>query len=186
MSEEMNALIQLIRKPAPKPLMEPVEPSEDQSFLIDRMSLRRWKKEELNRLLAKLQQLHGELAVIKHVRKCRLCQGELQLSVERYMGTRGPWWINLEGEMGYPEIYEEEDSLYKDAPRPDSYKIGSYWRGCSKDTIRFIMDRMRWAEHYMKEDVEISVDYYVELENWNLEDSPPILMSYFDWVMVME
>lgn len=87
------------------------------------------------------------------------------------MGTRGPWYLNLENEIGFPEIYEEED-IYKTCPRPQNYKIG-YYGDSSQDTIRFIMDRMAWAEKIIKADVEILVDYYLELENWNLEDPAP-------------
>lgn len=153
--------------------MAPVPASPELSKLLNRVNNRRWKKAELLRTLSILQMLQADIWLINHVRKCRQCQLELQLSVERYMGTRGPWYINLQNEIGFPEIYEEE-GIYKTCPRPDNYKIGSYWGGSSEDTIRFIMDRMAWAEKIIKTDAEILVDYYVDLEEWDVETEAPM------------
>ena len=165
MSKELNVLLQRIEKP--------VQASPWLSNLLNRMDNRRWRKAELIRTLGNLQELQQEIEFIEHVRKCERCQVELQISVERYMGTRGPWWINLQNEIGWPEIYEEED-IYKNCPRPQNYKIGSYWSGSSEDTIRFIKDRMAWAERIIKADIEILVDYYVALEEWDLETQAPV------------
>ena len=146
--------------------------SAELSALLERMDNRKWREAELIRVLHNLQELQQEIEVIKHVRKCEQCQAELHISVERYWGSRGPWWINLEGEMGFPEIYEEE-GIYKTCPRPQNYKIGCYSHS-SEDTIRFIMDRMTWAEKIIKADAETLVDYYIAFEDWDLKSQAPI------------
>lgn len=84
-----------------------------------------------------------------------------------------PWYLNLQNEIGFPEIYEEEEGIYKTCPRPQNYKIGYYGHE-SSDTIRFIMDRLIWAEKIIKADAEITVDYYIAFENWDLESAMPI------------
>jgi len=174
LSTELNVLLQRIQKPETmKAIEEPVPVSAELSLLLNRVDNRKWREIELLRTLHNLQELQQEIAFIKHVRKCERCQVELQLSIERYCGSRGPWYLNLQNEIGWPEIYEEE-GIYKNCPRPQNYKIGSYWSGSSEDTIRFIMDRMAWAEKIIKADIEILVDYYIALEKWDLESPPPI------------
>lgn len=172
LSTELNVLLERIQKPENMKAVEPVAVSAELSALLNRTGNRKWQEAELVRTLYLLQELQQEIEFIKHVRKCERCQVELQLSVERYMGTRGPWWINLQNEIGFPEIYEEE-GIYKTCPRSQNYKIGSYMR-CSDDTIRFIMDRMAWAEKIIKADAETLVDYYIAFENWDLESPAPM------------
>ncbi len=176
MSKELNVLLERIEKTENMKAIEgPVPVSAELSALLNRTGNRKWQEVELLRTLYHLQELQFEIEVIKHVRKCEQCQVELQLSVERYRGSRGPWWINLQNEIGFPEIYEEE-GIYKTCPKPQNYQIG-YYGHSSQDTIRFIMDRMAWAEKIIRADVEILVDYYFALEEWDLESSPPIDIS---------
>ena len=169
---ELRVLLQRIQKPEPKPIMEPVPTSPELSKLLNRVNNQKWKEAELLATLSILQTLQADIQLIDHVRTCKLCQAELQISVERYWGTRGPWWINLEGEIGFPEIYEEE-GIYKTCPKPQNYEIGCYSHS-SEDTMRFIMDRMAWAEKIIKADAEILVDYYGALEEWDLETQVPV------------
>lgn len=137
------------------------------------MENRRWRNAELERVLAELEEQHNELKWIRHVRGCGNCQIELQLAIERYGGRNCPWYLNLEYETGwYPDVYQE-DSLYKNAPRLDRYKIGSYWNGTSSDTIRFILDRVKWAEAIIQKFAETLVDYCVEVEEWDLDSELP-------------
>lgn len=174
MSKELNVLLERIQKPENmKAVEEAVPVSAELSSLLNRVNNRKWQEVELLRTLHNLQELQQEIEVIKHVRKCKQCQVELQISVERYWGTRGPWWINLQNEIGFPEIYEEE-GIYKTCPRPQNYKIGSWSSRSSNDTIRFIMDRMAWAEKIIKADAETLVDYYIAFEDWDLESPVPI------------
>jgi len=173
MSKNLQFLLERIQPPEVKPIDRPVPMSTELSTLLNRVDNRKWQKAELIRILHNLQELQQELEIFKHIRKCEQCQVELQLSVERYMGTRGPWWINLQNEIGFPEIYEEEEGIYKTCPRPQNYKIGCYTHS-SEDTIRFIMDRMTWAEKIIKADAETLVDYYIAFEDWNLKSQAPI------------
>ena len=173
MSKELNALLERIQKPENmKAIEEAVPVSAELSALLKRVNNRKWREIDLIRTLHNLQALQEETEFIEHLRKCKQCQAEMHLSIERYWGSRGPWYLNLQNEIGFPEIYEEE-GIYKTCPRLQNYKIG-YYGHSSQDTIRFIMDRIAWAEKIIKADVEILVDYYLALENWDLEDPAPI------------
>ena len=173
-SKELAVLLKRIQPPSEvKPVEEAPPMSAELSALLTRVDNRKWKNVELVRTLHNLQALQQDIDLIKHVRKCGQCQIELQLSIERYAGSRGPWYLNLQNEIGWPEIYEEE-GIYKDCPRPQNYKIGSYWSGSSEDTIRFIKDRLTWAEKIIDEDIAALIDYYLLMEEWDLESPAPI------------
>lgn len=155
-----------------RPLItRPVPPSKEMVKLMNRLEARRWQTDELDRTMFNLEWTQQQISWIEHIRSCRQCQIEMQINIERYCGSRGPWYLNLEGEMCFPEIYEEE-GIYKTCPKPQDYKIG-YYGHSSEDTIRFILDRCKWAEAIIRSDIEILVDYYVDMEEWDLEASPP-------------
>lgn len=84
-----------------------------------------------------ITELTMELETIAHIRTCHQCQMELCLSIERYMGTRGPWWINLEDD----DILKYEHAM-DDRPTAEKYKVGK-----SVDhTLKFLTARMKWRE----------------------------------------
>jgi len=99
---------------------------------------------------------------------------ELQLDIERYLGRQAPWYLNLTDEAGFDdEVWESLPEYYKDCPRVEKYKIGSYWTGCSEDTIRFIKDRFKWAEKVLKQEVRAVRRYLRALKKWDLESPLP-------------
>lgn len=172
MSKELNVLLQRILPPE---LQKPTEqkPSRDMMVLFERVERRRWKKVTEADMLLQLEMLHNEFAFIKHARHCERCLIELQLDIERYCGSHSPWYLNLINEDCDPDIYEDEESIYYTCPRPQDYKIGSYWTGASDDTIRFIKDRLTWAEGIMKGEIEAAVDFVAALLDWDLESPLP-------------
>lgn len=171
---------------------------------MTRVEYRHWRERELQHILAVLEEWYLELKLIEHSRKCDRCLTELELSVSRYGGRNGPWYLDLQYETGwYPDVYEE-DPVYKDCPRLENYKMGSYWtaaniqdeterqnylRKRSAEIRRFILDRMKWGEFKIRPLTEALVDYYIEVENWDLESpisGEPTLRSLFFWVDDME
>jgi len=173
---DLQLLLQRIQPPEPKAMEKPPEPSKALETLFTRMENRKWKEHEIAWALALSEQHTDNLKFIQHVRKCEQCQFELTINIERYQGRHAPWYLNLEYETGwYPDVYEE-DPLYKTAPRINKYDIGSYWTGTSKDTLRFISDRMNWAEEKIRRALEAVADYVVALEEWNLTGEPPTLL----------
>lgn len=148
--------------------MEPPQPSRQLKKLVGKIQNRRWRKYKLAEILGTLQTQFLEVQWIEHVRKCKRCQIEVQIAIERYYGRNCPWYLNLEYELGWGSDVYEEDSIYQSCPRLSDYKIG-YYGHSSKDTIRFILDRMRWGEDIIKRYAAALVDYYLELEKWDLE-----------------
>ena len=156
----------------PEPITEPTQPSKELAYLVGRVEARHWQKEEIPRVEAKIDKLKQELKFIKHAVTCERCLLELQLSVERYGGSRGAlWFLDLTN-----EVWDEEFDLpepWKSAPRPYNYRIGSYWTGSSPDTINFIKDRFAWAEKWVKKDLYLSRRYLRALKKWDLESPLP-------------
>lgn len=183
MNEELNVLLQRILPPELKEPKVDQEPSRNLMVLLERVETRRWKEATEVEVAQQLETLRGQLAFIEHARNCRQCMAELQLSVERYGGSRGPWYLNLINEEADPEIYDDEETIYKNCPRPRDYKIGSYWTGTSDDTTRFILDRFTWAEGVMKGEVEAAEAFLAALKDWDLTSplppyDPLLLLGY--------
>ena len=177
MSTELRLLLNRTRKWG-EPTSEQVKPSSQLVVLLTRMSNRKWKTETINSIRHTLQELTNDLWTIDHFKTCSRCQAELTISIERYYGRNNPWYLNIQTEIGFPEIYEDE--FYRGCPRLRDYEIGSYWTGTSEDTLRFIMDRCSWAKKKIK---EIAVSATVFLEQvipWNLEGARPIPDSILD------
>ena len=179
MTKSLNILLQRILPPELKEAKTNQKPSKNLTVLLKRVKLRKWKEATEVSTALQLETLHRDLTFIEHFRNCKLCMAELQISVERYLGTRGPWYLNIENEVGFPEIYEDEDSIYKDCPRPQDYTIGSYWTGSSEDTVRFIMDRFTWAEGMMKKEIKAADVFLSALKDWDLRSPLPPNSSLF-------
>ena len=148
--------------------------------LLKRVEDRKWKEATEAETTLQLETLRDQLAFIKHARTCEQCMAELQIDVERYCGSRGSWYLNLMNEMGFPEIYEDEDSIYRDCPRPQDYRIGSYGAS-SDDTVRFIRDRLTWAEGVMKKEVKAADAFLEALKDWDLESPLPPYNPFLFW-----
>jgi hypothetical protein len=162
----LEALLKRIDK-TPKYSDLPPKPSRDLDALLGRVENRRWKEAMIQETLERLERLQDELEILEHVKGCKDCQVEATLDVERYLGGHsGLWYIELTNGDFLPE-------LYKDCPAVENYKIGSYWSGSSEDTVRFILDRIAWAEPKIKTEIETVVDFFVALEDWDLKSQLP-------------
>jgi hypothetical protein len=170
MSEHLLQLIEKIQQPhiLRDRLNPPPEPkaasgsSKDLLNLVDRVQTRASIEEYKIVLKDRLETLNGELRAMKHVGKCRQCLLELQLDVERYLGMRIFWWLNLSDDVG------EE---MKECPQVENYRIGSYWSGSSDDTIRFIKDRMAWAWNVTLQEIRLTGKARSLLEHWDYSRS---------------
>ena len=132
------------------------------------MYTRKWVESELVDSQFRIKELAGEIKFIRHARNCERCLVELHLAVERYYGSQLLWYLDLRNEE-----YLFEDPRFKDRPKIENYKIGSYWTGSSEDTIRFIKDRMNWAEEITIKQLRAAVTYYKILLNWDFDWAPP-------------
>ena len=135
------------------------------------MDTRRWVEHEEAEMPFRIRELASEIKWIKHVETCGTCLIEVQFNVERYWGSRLPWYLNLVNDVN--EL--TEDFVLKGCPKVEDYRIGSYWRGSSEDTIRFIKDRMTWAEEITRKQLVAAVAYLKLLMSWNFDWEPVFL-----------
>jgi hypothetical protein len=152
------------------------KPSPDLMALLGRMDNRAWREQTLVFIVAYIKESAGELLLIKHLRTCEECRAIAQLDVERYLGSRSVWFLDLQNDMGSQDWDEEDCADYLDlkgCPRADDYKIGSYWSGSSPDTLRFIDDRANWAEKLIRKKMLAARSYYKRVKAWDLDGQPP-------------
>ena len=150
--------------------MRRVEPTSHQRVLLGRMETRRWVGLAKETVLMQIRELAFEIKWIKHVETCRTCLLEIQLNIERYGGGRLPWYLDLINDVNQMT----EDFVFKGCPKVEDYRIGSYWRGSSEDTFRFIKDRLNWAEEITRKQLVAAVAYLKLLMNWNFDWEPPL------------
>ena len=157
-----------------RPVVE-LEPTESQQMLLDRTKIRRWKIETEAGLKAFIEQTKGELKFAKHAPSCKQCMIQLQLDIERYLGSHCPWYLNIRDEIGFSDVeFDDEYSPHlKDMPRVKDYIIGSYWSGPSDDTTRFIKDRLDWAEKKLGNDITLARKALRTLKKWSFDYRTP-------------
>ena len=160
LSKDMQFLLQRTKrfKPATE---QPPEPSVDFKSLWGRIETRHWIKESLQELEFLIYELDAELGFNEHVKTCERCQIELQLSVERYLGSRGPWWINLQNGDCLSEYY------------PGCPKVENYQIGRSDETLRFIKDRLDWSSKITEKQFKAACRLVKILENWPVTKGIP-------------
>ena len=172
MSKDMQALLERIStKPAVLPATyEPPKTSNSLKSLWSQVETRQWQKSMLEQIEGEILALYAEMREYYHYLNCEECLIELQLSVERYLGTRGPWCINYQIEECIPEFYP-------DCPKAEDYEIGYYsYSGedtSSEDTIRFIKDRLTWAIKFTDKRFEAAFKLVPILENWSVSRGIP-------------
>lgn len=176
MSTELLTLLKRVQKHRQRflpPTEEPPQPSVELRSLWERMENRRWRDGCLIYIDNHLEELMNELAFIDHVRDCEMCMVEMLLNVERYLGSRGPWYLDLRND----EFLSEE---FPDCPKVSQYKIGCYGAS-SQDTFRFIKDRMNWAERKIMEQGQVVVEFSEAVEHWDLSGDPPVFEPVLFW-----
>jgi len=186
LSAELRALLERIQKPKTKPVCRKasLKPSPELLSLIGRMEARKWRADQLTCAVEYLRESANEIYLIKHIRACRRCQLEAELTVERYYGRGLPWFLDIMNDVaeswGDPDV--EADLRLKDCPRVEDYRIGSYWEDVkcvragkpipAKETLKFIMDRCDWAERVIRQQIFVAARFYKRLKDWDLE--PPV------------
>lgn len=179
MSKELNVLLQHIHPDSSilKPSEKVPEPSRYLLKLVNRVENRRWLAEEIVATKQRLKEIRNELRFTKHAPQCWQCLMEMQLDIERYGGSHsGLWFLDLSNEMCFDdddELWETLPEYYRECPRIKNYKFGSYWTGSSDDTIRFIKDRLMWAQKVLDTEVKVVRKYINALKKWDLESPLP-------------
>jgi len=161
-------------KPVEKPPVSPYLRA-----LVDRLEAVEWRRGMLQKTLERLCELSEELELCRHIQKCQNCQFELAIDVIRYGGNHsGVWYVGiLDGDI-LPEVFPG-------CPKAEDYDMGSYWTGENHaEAIRFIVDRAKWAEPIIEEELYTLIEFYLALENWDYKSElPPFTsnMELFSW-----
>lgn len=163
----MQALLeQISTKPVLLPATyEPPKTSDALRSLWSQVETREWQKFMLQQLEFEIMELDAEITEYHYYKKNNSSLIELQLSVECYLGTRGPWCINLQDEDYLTEFYP-------DCPKAEDYEIGWYAHS-SKDTIRFIKDRLAWAIKFTEKRFKAACKLVKVLETWDVHKGIP-------------
>lgn len=98
---------------------------------------------EENTLREDIENLELELKQIDHLRNCERCMVEAVLGIERYMGSRLPWYLNLINGVDLDGC-----------PQPEDYEIGWYGNDNLPGTTLFIKDRLKWAKQHMEQELQ--------------------------------
>lgn len=132
-------------------------------MLLNRLDTREWLHTAEGQLMEAIHHLRSEVKFIEHLPRCRFCQLEVQLDVERYNGVHSTWYLCLESS----EYLEER---HPDCPKIENYTIGSYWTGSSDDTARFILDRAKWAYKIMGRQIRLARALLRLVRSWNFSE----------------
>ena len=162
-------------KPKLKVQKRKVKPSPELTALLGRMDNRAWREQMLMFTTEYIKESANELFLIRHLRACEECRLIAQLDVERYLGSRSVWFLNIQNDVAQDwdeDMYAEDPDL-KDYPRVENYRIGSYWTGSSPDTLRFIDDRMKWADKVIRKKMLLACQYYKKVKAWDLNGEVP-------------
>jgi hypothetical protein len=162
-------------KPKLKVKKRNLKPSPQLMALLGRMDNRAWREQILIFTAEYIKESANELFFIRHLRSCEECRLIAQLDVERYLGSRSVWWLNIQNDIAHSwdDDEDEIDSDWKDCPRAEDYRIGSYWTGSSDDTLRFIDDRMKWADRVIRKKMLLACQYYKRVKAWDLNGEAP-------------
>jgi hypothetical protein len=134
---------------------------------LDYIERREWREQALQYTIDRLVELALQLEFIEALRRDRDLQMEVSLDIIRYGGRDCPWFLYLQEDDFLPE-------RYPDCPPAKNYRMGSYFTGENYDeAIRFILDRANWAEILLQREVEVVVDFYHALEEWDFESELP-------------
>ncbi len=177
-------MLTLLKKIKKKPRFSPATdepPPESPALqtLVGTIKTREWLEYTLEELEFVVMELDAEIYESEHVLECERCLLELQLSVERYLGTRGPWWVDISNEIGLDdddwedeEWLEEWERTFPDMPKVKDYNTGWYGHE-SEDTIRFIKDRCKWASIQTEKRFKAACQLIKQLENYDVKQGIP-------------
>ena len=134
---------------------------------LDFIANKEWRERELQFVVDRMVELALMLDYIGWLRSDSTFRAEVALDVVRYGGRGSPFFLYLQEGDFLPDEYD-------DCPPASDYRMGSYFTGENLDeTERFILDRAGWAEKLIQREIEVVVDYYHALEEWDLVSELP-------------
>jgi len=144
-------------------------------MLLNRLSTREWLPQAEEALMLEIRHLRSEVKWIEHLPRCWLCQIELELDVERYLGKHIAWFVDLES----GEYWEKAD---RTCPKEKNYKIDNYWWQVKRyhetgttewkesETLKFILDRAKWAYKIEGKQIHLARQKLKLVRNWDFSE----------------
>lgn len=173
---KLELLLKKIQKPEetkhPPP---PPKTSRKLMMMLNRLNTREWLHIVEGQLMEGIVYLRREVKFIGHLPHCWMCQMELKLDVERYLGNHSFWWLCLENN----EYLERQ---YRSCPKERNYHIGNYWEQVQyyrdhgtcdvpeENTIQFILDRAKWAYKIAGKQIRLSRQLLRLVRTWSFSD----------------
>jgi len=133
--------------------------------LLQQIESRKQREHNEEELIFQIQEAKRELWVARHILKCEMCQSVTVLGVERYLGSRCPWYLNLINDVG------TLDEQFPECPRVEDYEIGNYWDRTEGKALPFVLARTKWAEKILKQNY---IEMVQELRQIRRERQPEI------------
>ena len=124
-------------------------------------------KQLIANMQGEIEEIKSELEFIETAQKDEYLMINLVINVERYLGSRGPWYLNLENDVGDSSFdYDDEETKeWKDCPKVDDYEIGYFGKDNAPGTYNFILDRLKWAQKKFLNDLKEAEENLKSLEN---------------------
>jgi uncharacterized protein (UPF0305 family) len=176
---KLNLLIQWISRNEEVPKGPPSKTSKKLLMLLNRLNTREWLLIVEGQLMESIVYLRREAKFIEHLPRCRYCQLNLELDVERYNGNHSTWYLSLENN----EYLEEK---YPDCPKEENYTIDNYWAQVERyrktgtaespevNTISFILDRAKWAYEVMGKQIKLARRLLRLVRNWSFSEKAEV------------
>jgi hypothetical protein len=170
----MNKLLQAIQVRR-APVVVPYPPKCKVNPLLKRLELQKGLSMMENDMLIQIKYLRGEVKFIIHLQRCWICQTEAKLDVERYGGSRHPWFLHLE----FSDYLEKR---YPSCPKERAYRIGSYFEQLKyyekhgtaeapgENTLQFILDRAKWAYKKIGRQIRICRQILHMVKAWDFTE----------------
>lgn len=155
--------------------LPPPKTSSKLTMLINRLNTREWLPQQEEALMLQIMGLRREVKWIEHLPRCRMCQMEVELDVERYLGKHIAWFVDLES----GEYWEKWDPT---CPRERNYKIDNYWWQVQRyretgttewpksETVKFILDRAKWAYKIEGKEIHLAREKLKLVRNWDFSE----------------
>jgi len=176
---KLELLLKRIQKPeeSKRQLQPPPPPKTSRKLmmLLDRINTREWLPQAEEDLMLEIRHLRSEVKWIEHLPRCWMCQIEVELDVERYLGKHIAWFVDLES----GEYLEEQDPS---CPKEKNYKIDNYWWQVKRyretgttewkesETMKFILDRAKWAYKIDGKQIHVARQKLKLVRTWDFSE----------------
>ena len=153
--------------------------------LIRLIRVRKWTETAIDSLMISINEMRQDVKFIDHLPSCRMCLIEIEIDVERYMGRRSFWWVDLQGS-------EYLEARYRKCPKERNYHIGNYWEQVQyyrehgtcdvpgENTEQFILDRAKWAHKIYGKQIHVVRQLLKMLRSWNFNTDPQKQLDEFN------